>query len=64
MMLHSKAYCQPIHPDTWLKNNKDLTQQLDFDFPNIDTGRVWVVFKTNVLISGTITILTLRTKQP
>lgn len=33
-------------PDTWLKNNKDLTQQLDFDFPNIDTGRVWVVFKT------------------
>ncbi len=33
-------------PNTWLKNNPNLAQQLDFDFPNIGTGRVWVVFKT------------------
>ncbi|WP_418938546.1 SpaA isopeptide-forming pilin-related protein [Lacticaseibacillus paracasei] len=33
-------------PNTWLKNNRNLAQQLDFDFPNIGTGRVWVVFKT------------------
>ncbi|WP_407149695.1 SpaA isopeptide-forming pilin-related protein [Lacticaseibacillus paracasei] len=32
--------------NTWLKNNPNLAQQLDFDFPNIGTGRVWVVFKT------------------
>ncbi|MFR6020900.1 MAG: prealbumin-like fold domain-containing protein, partial [Lactobacillaceae bacterium] len=33
-------------PNTWLKNNPNLAQQLDFDFPNIGTGRIWVVFKT------------------
>ncbi|WP_396350100.1 SpaA isopeptide-forming pilin-related protein [Lacticaseibacillus paracasei] len=33
-------------PNTWLKNNPNLAQQLDFDFPNIGTGRVWFVFKT------------------
>ncbi|KLI76914.1 MULTISPECIES: SpaA isopeptide-forming pilin-related protein [Lacticaseibacillus] len=33
-------------PNTWLTDNKDLAQQLDFDFPNIGNGRVWVVFET------------------
>ena len=33
-------------PNTWLTDNKDLAQQLDFDFPNIGNGRVWIVFET------------------